>query len=133
MRAEHGREAPVLTGLRVGGVTSVCVAALAVVGLTPFFSWVPETPLVLTAVLIPILGYGLAGYRSASISRRALDGVTAGLVAGVVSGAVGGMSYVLFGKPVLNAFVGPILGAVGGSVVGGVAAVIALRRADPSR
>src|SRR5712691_11314221 len=90
MRAEHGREAPVLTGLRVGGVAAVCVAALAVVGLTPFFSWVPETPLVLTAVLIPMLGYGLAGYRSASLSRRALDGVIAGLVAGVVSGGVGG-------------------------------------------
>jgi len=90
-------------------------------------------PLILTALLIAVLGYGLAGYRSASVSHQVLDGVIAGAVAGVISGAVGGMSYVVFGKPVLNAFVGPILGAVGGSVVGGVTAVIALRRAGTSR
>jgi len=131
-RAEHSRGEPVLTGLRTGGAIAVCVALLAIVGLTPSFSWFPETPLILTALLIPVLGYGLAGYRSAAVSHRLLDGVIAGAVAGVISGAVGGMSYVLFGKPVLNAFVGPILGAVGGSFVGGVAALLALRRAGMS-
>jgi len=105
---------------------------LAIVGLTPSLSWFPEVPLILTALLIPVLGYGLAGYRSASVSHQLLDGVIAGAVAGIISGAVGGMTYVVFGKPLLNAVVGPVVGAVGGSVVGGLAALVALRRAGTS-
>jgi hypothetical protein len=125
--------APVLTGLRVGVVLAAAVVVLAVVGLTPSFSWIPEVPFLLVATLIPLLAFGFAGYRSASASHRAMDGMIAGAVAGLLSGAIGGLSYVAFGKPLLNAFVGPILGAVGGSVVGGVTALIALRRAGTSR
>ena len=122
------RAMPVLTGLRVGGVLAVGVVILAVVGLTPAFSWIPEVPLLLTAAFIPLLGYGIAGYRSALMTHRALDGIVAGAVAGVLSGAIGGMTYVAFGKPLLNLIVGPAIGAIGGGVVGAIAALLALRR-----
>ncbi len=127
-RANHITAAPVLTGLRVGVVLSAAVVVLAVVGLTPSFSWIPEVPFLLVATLIPLLGFGFAGYRCASTSHRALDGTIAGAVAGLLSGAIGGLSYVAFGKPLLNVFVGPLIGAVGGALVGAVAALFALRR-----
>jgi hypothetical protein len=125
--------APVLAGLRVGVVLAAAVVVLAVVGLTPSFSWVPEVPLLLTASLIPLIGFAFAGYRSASVSHRVLDGMIAGSVAGLLSGGIGGLSYVLFGKPLLNVIVGPAIGAVGGALVGAVAGFLALRRtATPS-
>jgi hypothetical protein len=124
--------APVLTGLRVGVVLAAAAVVLAVVGLTPSFSWLPEIPLVLTAALIPLIGFAFAGYRSAAVSHRALDGMIAGAVAGLLSGAIGGLSYVLFGKPLLNVIVGPAIGAVGGALVGAVAGFLALRRTGTS-
>jgi hypothetical protein len=124
--------APVLTGLRVGVVLAVGAVVLAVVGLTPSFSWIPEVPLLLTAALIPLLGFGFAGYRSASVSHRALDGMIAGAVAGLLSGVVGGLSYVAFGKPLLNLIVGPLIGAVGGALVGATAAFLAVRHSGTS-
>ena len=127
-RADHLTAAPVLAGLRVGVVLAAAVVVLAVVGLTPSFSWIPEAPFLLVATLIPLLAFGFAGYRSASASHRALDGMIAGAVAGLLSGAVGGLSYVAFGKPLLNVFVGSVFGAVGGALVGAVAAFFALRR-----
>jgi hypothetical protein len=119
---------PVRTGLRVGVIVAVAVVVLAVVGLTPSFSWVPEVPLLVTATLIPLIGFAFAGYRSASVSLRVLDGMIAGAVAGLLSGAIGGLSYVLVGKPLLNVIVGPALGAVGGALVGAVTAFLTLRR-----
>jgi hypothetical protein len=119
---------PVLTGLRVGAVLAVGVVMLALVGLTPAFSWIPEVPLLLVAAFIPLLGYGIAGYRSALMTHRVRDGIVAGAIAGVLSGAIGGMSYVAFGKPLLNLIVGPAIGAIGGGAVGAVAALLALRR-----
>jgi hypothetical protein len=127
VREEGVSTQPVLTGLRVGVVVAAAVLILAVVGLTSSFLWVPEVPLLLVAVLVPVLGYGFAGYRAASSSRRAADGLVAGAVAGTLSGAIGGLSYVAFGKPLLNALVGPLIGAVGGAVVGVVAALLTVR------
>ena len=131
-RADHMTAAPVLTGLRVGVVLAAAVVVLAVVGLTPSFSWIPEVPFVLVATLIPLLGFGFAGYRSASASHRALDGMIAGAVAGLLSGTIGGLSYVAFGKPLLNVFVGSVIGAVGGALVGAVVAFFVLRRTGRS-
>src|SRR3979490_2443095 len=122
----------VMIGLRVGVVLAIAVVVLSVVGLTPSFSWVPEVPLLLTATLIPVIGFAFAGYRSASVSHRVVDGMIAGFVAGLFSGAVGGLSYVLFGKPLLNVIVGPAIGAVGGALVGAIAAFLALRRTPTS-
>jgi ABC-type branched-subunit amino acid transport system permease subunit len=42
------------------------------------------------------------------------------------------LSYVLFGKPLLNVIVGPAIGAVGGALVGAVAGFLALRRTGTS-
>jgi len=124
--------APVLTGLRVGAVLAAAVVVLAVVGLTPSFSWVPELPLLLTAMLIPVIGFGFAGYRSAAQSHRALDGMIAGAVAGLLSGVIGGLSYVAFGKPLLNVIVGALIGGAGGATVGVIAARLAMRRTRAS-
>ena len=128
VRADRMNAEPVLTGLRVGVVLAVAVVVLALVGLTPSFSWIPEVPLLLSAALIPLIGFAFAGYRSASTSHRVLDGMIAGSVAGLLSGAIGGLSYILFGKPLLNVIVGPAIGAVGGAFVGAVAGFLALRR-----
>jgi hypothetical protein len=118
---------PVLTGLRVGAVLAVGVVILAVAGLTPSFSWIPEFPLLLTAIFIPLLGFGFAGYRSALTTHRAWHGMVAGAVAGVLSGATGGLAYVAFGRPILNLIVGPLVGAVGGALVGAVAGLLTVR------
>jgi hypothetical protein len=132
VNADRMSGVPVLTGLRVGAVLAVGVVILAVVGLTPSFSWIPEIPLLLTATLIPLLGFGFAGYSSALTTHRAWDGMVAGAVAGVLSGASGGLAYVAFGKPMLNLIVVPLLGVVGGAVVGAIAARYALRRIGAS-
>ena len=117
----------VLTGLRVGAALAVGVVILAVVGLTPSFSWIPEVPLLLTATLVPLLGFGFAGYRTTLTTRRASDGMVAGAAAGVVSGAIGGLAYVAFGKPMLNLIVGPLIGAGGGALVGAIAGLPTVR------
>ena len=117
----------VLTGLRVGAVLAVGVVILAVVGLTPSFSWIPEVPLLLTATLIPLLGFAFAGYRATLSTHRASDGMVAGAAAGALSGAIGGLAYVAFGKPLLNLIVGPLIGAVGGALVGFTAGLLTVR------
>jgi len=127
VNADRMSGVPVLTGLRVGAVLAVGVVILAVVGLTPSFSWIPEVPLLLTATLIPLLGFGFAGYSSTLTTHRARDGTVAGAVAGVLSGAIGGLVYVAFGKPMLNLIVGPLIGAVGGALVGAIAGLITVR------
>jgi hypothetical protein len=115
-------------GLRIGLVLGGCVVVLAVVGLAPSFSWVPEVPLLAMAVVLPIAAYALAGSRAVVRARRWSDGLVAGAVAGALSGAIGGVSYVLFGKPLLNIAVGVVLGMLGGALVGSAAATVALRR-----
>jgi hypothetical protein len=116
-----------MTGLRGGAVISAWVVVLAIVGLSSWFSWVPEVPLLLLALLVPVLGYGVVGYRSTSASDLVKDGLLAGAIAGAVSGAVGGLSYVVFGKSLLNAFAGPLIGAGGGALIGAIAGLLAVR------
>ncbi|MBJ7597279.1 MAG: hypothetical protein DLM67_00330 [Candidatus Nephthysia bennettiae] len=115
-------------GLRWGVVMSVLAIALAVLGLTPALSWVPELPLLTAAVLLPIFAYGLAGHRAGLRSGRLLGGLLAGALAGGISGAVGGACYVVFGKSAFNLLAGFGLGVIGGAAVGTVGALIALRR-----
>ena len=117
----------VLTGLRVGAVLAVGVVILAVVGLTPSFSWIPEIPLLLTATLIPVLGFGFAGYRTTLTTHRASDGMVAGAAAGMLSGVIGGLAYVAFGRPILNLIVGPLVGAIGGALVGAISGLLTVR------
>jgi hypothetical protein len=107
-----------LEGGVAGAALGACVVVLAVLGLTPSLSWLPEVPLVGSAVLLPVAACGVAGWRAGSRSGHVLGGALAGAVAGSVGGGVGGVAYVLFGKPLLNVVIGLLLGALGGAVVG---------------
>jgi hypothetical protein len=109
-------------GMRVGAVLAVCVVVLAILGLTPSLSWIPEVPLIGTAILLPIVAYVLTGFWQGRRSGRLLAGAVAGAVAGSISGAAGGLSYVLFGKSPINVLVGLVLGAAGGTAAGAVGA-----------
>jgi hypothetical protein len=109
-------------GARAGAALGICVVVLAVIGLTPSFSWVPELPLLGLAVFLPVFVYGLTGFRVGVRSQRVLGGLLGGAVAGAISGGIGGLTYVLFGKPLLNIVVGLLLGAVGGAVAGAIGA-----------
>ena len=102
---------------------------LAIVGLLPFFSWVPEVPLLAAAVLLPVAIFGVAGYRAEGRAGHVLAGALAGGLAGAISGGVGGISYVVFGKPVLNIAIGILVGAVSGSAIGTAGALLGRRAA----
>jgi hypothetical protein len=114
-------------GLRAGLALSACVVVLAILGLAPSMSWVPEVPLLGVAMLVPLAGYALTGYRVGKRSGRTLAGAIAGSVAGAMSGGVGGVAYLIFGKSVLNVAVGLLLGALGGAIVGAAAARLGRR------
>src|SRR5207237_80535 len=105
-------------GVRGGIALSLAVILLALLGLTPSLRWIPEVPLIVAAIAVPVAGYALTGYRAGRRSGRMAAGALAGAVAGCISGAVGGIAYVLFGKPLLNIVVGLLLGAVAGGVIG---------------
>jgi hypothetical protein len=113
----------------VGVALGACVVVLAILGLTPSLSWIPELPLVGTAIVLPVAALGLTGFWAGRRTGRVLAGALAGAVAGCIGGAVGGMSYVLFGKSPLNVLVGLVLGAVGGVAAGAVGALLG-RRAE---
>jgi len=105
-------------GVRGGIVLSIAVILLAILGLTPSLSWIPEVPLIAAAVAAPVVGYALTGYRAGRRSGRMAAGGLAGTIAGGISGVVGGTAYVLFGKPLLNIVVGLLLGAIAGGLIG---------------
>jgi hypothetical protein len=110
-------------GLRIGLALGVCVVLLAVLGLGPASSRIPEVPLIAVAVGLPIVGYALAGYRAAARTQRWPTGLAAGAIAGALSGAIGGGSYVVFGKSLLNIPIGLVLGTIGGALVGAAAGI----------
>jgi hypothetical protein len=105
-------------GLRAGGVLAGCAVVLAVLGLAPLFSWIPEVLLVGTAILLPVAILWWVGARGASRSGDPGGGALAGSIAGAIGGCVGGLAYVAFGKPALNVMVGLVAGAIGGAVIG---------------
>jgi hypothetical protein len=117
-------------GARAGAALGACVVVLAVIGLTPSLSWVPEAPLVTVAVLLPLFVYMLTGFRAGRRSRRIADGLVAAAIAGAISGGIGGLSYVLFGKSLMNIPIGLALGALGGATFGAIGAQVGVRR-DP--
>lgn len=115
-------------GTRAGAVLSACVIVLAVIGLTPSLSWVPEVPLLASATVLPLFILLLTGLQAGRRSRRMVGGLLAGAIAGAIGGMFGGLAYVWFGKPFLNVLVGLLLGAGGGSVLGSLGALFAIRR-----
>jgi hypothetical protein len=122
------RPAVFIEGVGVGVGLSVCVVGLAFLSLSPTLSWIPEAPLLAAGLLLPLIAFGLAGYRAGRRSGRLVVGALAGAVAGAIAGGVGGLSYVFFGKPVLNVVVGLMLGSVTGALVGAAAASVGRRR-----
>jgi hypothetical protein len=130
-RSKRARKTSTIAlGLYAGIVLSAFVVLLAFVGLTPALSWVPEIPLLLVSVLVPLVGYAVTGYRAGRRSGRVTGGVIAGVVAGAVSGLAGGLSFVLFEKPLLNIPVGTALGCIAGAVWGAAGAVLGARARD---
>ena len=115
-------------GTRAGAMLAAFAVALAFVGLSPSFSWVPEIPLLAVATLVPLSVFATTGFRAGRQSGRVVDGLAAGAVAGAISGAVGGLSYVYFGKPALNIVVGLALGTIGGGVVGALGGRFGIER-----
>jgi hypothetical protein len=122
------RPAVFIEGVGVGVGLAVCVVGLAFLSLSPTLYWIPEAPLLAAGLLLPLTAFGLAGYRAGKRSGRLLVGALAGAVAGAIAGGVGGLSYVFFGKPVLNVVVGLMLGSVTGALVGAAAALVGRRR-----
>lgn len=91
---------------------------LAVLGLTPKLSWIPELPLLGAAIVVSVAIIGWTGFRAASRSKRIVAGPLAGALTGAIGGGVGGIAYLLFGKPALNIAVGLLGGAIGGAAIG---------------
>ena len=114
-------------------VLGVCVVLLAILGLTPSLSWIPEVPLLMAAVLLPVAACVLTGLRVGWQAGVFLPGAVGGAITGGIGGGLGGLSYVLFGKPLLNIMVGLFAGLAGGAVAGAVGALIAVRRREASR
>ena len=104
------RRVALIEGVRWGVAISALVPLLAVAGLSPALSWIPEPVVIAVGVTVPIAGYALAGVRGSAVTGRWMDGLAAGAVAGALSGLVGGVSYAVFGKPLLNVPVGVVVG-----------------------
>jgi len=100
------------------------VVVLAVLGLMPSLAWIPEDPLLAAAILLPLAACGLAGFRAGARCGAIVAGALAGVVAGSIGGGVGGVSYVLFGKPLLNVAGGLLLGSVAGAAAGTAGALL---------
>ena len=121
------RRFTVALGVRAGIVLSAFVVLLGFVGLTPELSWVPEVPLLAVSVLVPLVGYVVTGFRAERRFGRIRNAIFASAVAGVVSGLAGGLTFVLFGKSLLNVPVGITLGFAAGAVWGTVGAIMSAR------
>jgi hypothetical protein len=120
-------------GLRSGVLISLCAVALAVLGLTPALSWIPEAPLLGAAIVVPVAILMWTGFRSATRSGRLVAGPYAGVLAGAIGGCVGGIAYLVAGKPSLNVVVGLVGGTLSGAVLGFTGAIIARRLKDRQR
>ena len=128
-RSDSASRAVLIEGVRGGVVLGACVIVLAVLGLTPSLSWLPELPLVTVALVLPVVAFGLIGHRACLRSGRLASGALAGALAGAISGGVGGVAFVLYGKSALNVAAGILLGVVGGVLVGAAGALLGRRAA----
>jgi hypothetical protein len=115
-------------GTRWGLVLAAAVVVLAILGLTPSLTWVPEVPLLAAGVVVPLLVVGVAGSRAGWRTGKASGGAQAGAVVGAIGGLAGGLCYVAFGKPALNVAAGLLAGAAAGALVGLAAGLAARRR-----
>ena len=119
-------------GLRSGVLLSLCAVALAVLGLTPALSWIPEGPLLGAAILLAVAILIWTGLRAAERSGRLVAGPLTGALAGSIGGCVGGIAYLVAGKPALNIAAGLVTGALSGAVCGFAGAKLASRFTAPA-
>lgn len=84
----------VRSGLLLGGL----IVALALLGIAPAFSRLPEVPLVALAVAVPVVAYVLTGFRAQRKAGRLGAAALAGAVAGAISGTIAGLSYLVFNQ-----------------------------------
>lgn len=105
-------------GLRAGVLLGGWAVIVAILGLSPGFSWIPEGPFIGAAGLVALAILGWAGFRGAEKSSRLIAGPLTGALTGGIGGCIGGLAYVVAGKPALNIAVGFLLGAVAGAVLG---------------
>jgi hypothetical protein len=89
-----------------------------VLGLTPAFTWIPEVPLVGTAIVLPIAVLIWTGFRAATRSGRLVAGPLSGTLAGAIGGSVAGIIYLVAGKQAVNVAVGLVAGALSGTAFG---------------
>lgn len=117
-------------GLRSGAILSLCAVALAVLGLTPTLSWIPEVPLIGAAIVLPVALLIWTGFRAAARSGRLVAGPVTGVLTGAVGGCVGGTAYLLADKPALNIAVGLLAGALAGAAFGFTGALLGRYRTN---
>lgn len=120
-------------GLLGAAILSVVAIVFGVLGLSPSFTWIPEALLLIAFVLVPVGIAGAIGGRAGLRSGRVMAGALAGLIAGAIAGGAGGLTYVAFGKPVLNVLIATLGGALGAGLAGTVGAVLDLRRRRAQR
>jgi hypothetical protein len=97
-------------------------------GLTQAFTWIPEVPLVGTAIVLPMAVLIWTGFRAETRSGRLIAGPLSGALAGVIGGGAAGIIYLLTGKPALNVAVGLVAGALFGAAFGFAGAALGLYR-----
>ena len=124
----HRPEIAISAGLRFGLLLGLVVVVLGVLGLSPSAAWIPEVLLLAAFAFFPIAIVGVTGFRVGRLERSLAAGALAGAIAGGIGGCIGGLTYVAFGKPVVNVLVGLIAGLAVGAIVGAAGAWFAVRR-----
>jgi hypothetical protein len=110
--------AAVAIGVSGGLALSFVAVVFAVVGLGPWFTWVPEAVLVIGAAALALIQLGTTGSRARAVTGAVRDGAGAAAIAGAIAGFVAGICFVLFGKGPENVAILLVLGALGGGAVG---------------
>jgi hypothetical protein len=109
-------------GISTGISLSFAVVVFAVVGLGPWFTWVPDEVLIIAVAAVGVIDLARAGARGRRLTGWIRDGATAAALAGAIAGVAAGMCFVLFGNGIENLVVLPLIGAVSGIGVGTIAA-----------
>ena len=115
---------PASVALGVSGGLSLAftVVAFAVVGLGPWFTWVPDVAFVAAAGAVGVISLATTGARARGVTSSVREGANAAALAGAIGGLAAGICYVAFGRGLANLVILPTIGAVGGAIVGTAAA-----------
>ena len=114
--------ASISVGISAGISLSFAVTVFAVVGLGPWFTWVPDSVLIISAAAVGVIDLARAGARGRALTGWVRDGASAATLAGAIAGFAAGACYVVFGQGALDLVILPIIGAVTGLLIGGFAA-----------